>query len=81
MVWSGLVDQKKVDQLTGQNVIFDILETLLSKNIVNVGSFERFLFVFVVFLSLSLSSRGSWASLARKDILKHRRYSKRSLQT
>ena len=81
MVWSGLVDQKKVDQLTGQNVIFDILETLLSKNIVNVGSFERFLFVFVVFLSLSLSSRGRWAPLAWKDILKHRRCSKRSLQT
>ena len=25
-VWSGLLDQHKVDQLTGQNVMFDILE-------------------------------------------------------
>ena len=26
LVWSGLVDQHNIDQLTGKNVIFDILE-------------------------------------------------------
>ena len=51
MVWSGLVDQQKVDHLIGQNVISEVVEPQPSKNIAHVGPFKHsvFVFVFVVF--------------------------------
>ena len=47
MVWSDLVDQQKVDRLTGQNVIFDILEPPVFRKYSYVRSFKHSVFVFV----------------------------------
>ena len=47
LAWSGLVDQRKVDQFIGHNVIFDILDLPAFKSIASVGSFKHFVLVFV----------------------------------
>ena len=45
-VWSG-INPQKVDQFSGQNVIFDILKPFAFQNIADIGSCNHFVFVFV----------------------------------
>ena len=51
MIWSGLVDQEKVDRLTGQKAIFDILE-LWTAGVMRKGHQVHILYIDTGYLSL-----------------------------